>query len=194
MSKLYFTLLLLFLNSLIFAQPEREIEGIIWDDSNSAPIPYANIYNATIQKGTISNSEGYFRIPINDHKDSIRITFIGYKDYMLRIDPKTTYYSIILEENIHSLGEVTVTPQENNYLFELVEECQKNASSYSHTAKTCFDLKTYREDSLVEQVEAYYNANIKDYHIENIKLKAGRINLRPYKNRFFISTKVLKLY
>ncbi len=182
-----FTLLLLFLSSFIFAQNKLEVEGIIVDKVSSEPIPYANIYNATIEKGTISNSEGYFRIPINSPQDSIRITFIGYKDYLLKINPKDGYYKVFLEENIHSLGEITVTPQENNYLFELVEKCRKNASSYRHIAKACFDLKTYSEDSLVEHVEAYFNAEIEGYGIEKLNLKAGRIALRPVQNRFIVS-------
>jgi hypothetical protein len=48
-------------------------------------------------------------------------------------------------------------------------------------------LKTYVENEQVELVEGYYNILINNYQPKELNIKAGRVALRPYRNRFFTS-------
>lgn len=183
----YFALfILLYLNTIMRGQQEIEIEGRITDIASS-PLAYANVYNKTLRKGTISNDEGYFRIPVSSLEDTVCITFTGFKDYILQPAQNKFFYTIYLEENTYTLGEVKVTPKENSYLYSLLGLCRKNVPVDSQTSKACFELKTYRDDVQVELVEGYYNLKIKGYEIKDLEIKAGRIALRPLSNRFFAS-------
>lgn len=187
--KIIFLLLyfMIYLNTAIIAQINVEIEGRITDKVTSEPVPYANIYNKHLEKGTISNMDGYFRILVSSINDSVMITFIGYKDLIIPLISGKDFYKIQMEENVLTLSEVTVTPHKNYYLYSLLEKCRKNTPGNTPTSKACFELKSYREETPVELVEGYYNVKIKGYEIENLAIKSGRIALRPFNNRFFAS-------
>jgi len=76
--KKVFFIFFVFINPLYF-QAQIVAKGIILDSVNHQPISYANIQIMNTMKGTISNAEGYFSLPINKAADSIQISYIGYK-------------------------------------------------------------------------------------------------------------------
>lgn len=75
------------------------IEGYVIDDRTSDPVVYANIYNFNTQSGTITISDGFFSINLNSFQDSIRISFIGYRSILLRLDPGKNRYIIRMRES-----------------------------------------------------------------------------------------------
>ena len=171
----------------MFGQNQIEIEGNILNKETKEPIAFANIYNKSSKKGTISNTEGYFRILINEVTDTITISFIGYKEQIIKIIEGKKNYLILLEENILLLNEVTVTPEDNSYLFELINASKKSISNIEKKSKAYYELKSFINDSQIELVECYYNIDVKGYKLTNMHLKAGRIALRTYSNRIFTS-------
>jgi hypothetical protein len=178
---------LLLSTNFIFGQRNSgyEIEGKIVSKLTGEPIPYANIYNKTLQKGTISNSDGYFRIGINNSSDSVFVTSVGYKKQLIRLSDNYTFYPIFLEESIRELKEVTVKPGDNSYLFDLLNNCRKKASDSKANAKAYYELKSFKDEKQVELVEGFYNVGISGYDVSKIDLKAGRLALQPYNDRFF---------
>ncbi|MGB3196916.1 MAG: carboxypeptidase-like regulatory domain-containing protein [Saprospiraceae bacterium] len=187
--KTSFWILLFFfsLSKSMLGQNHIEIEGKILDKETKEPIPFANIYNKSSKKGTISNADGYFRILINEVTDTITISFIGYKEQIIKIKADKKNYLIYLEVNILVLNEVTVTPKDNSYLFELVQASKKSISSIERKSKAYYELKSYVDDSQIELVEGYYNIDVKGYSLMNLHLKAGRIALSTIRNSFFVS-------
>lgn len=188
MKTLFWILLCLFcFSKSMFGQNQIEIEGNILNKETKEPIAFANIYNKSSKKGTISNTEGYFRILINEVTDTITISFIGYKEQIIKIIEGKKNYLILLEENILLLNEVTVTPEDNSYLFELINASKKSISNIEKKSKAYYELKSFINDSQIELVECYYNIDVKGYKLTNMHLKAGRIALRTYSNRIFTS-------
>ncbi|MBC7885293.1 MAG: carboxypeptidase-like regulatory domain-containing protein [Saprospiraceae bacterium] len=187
--KTSFWILLCFfsLSKSMLGQNQIEIEGIILDKETKEPIPFANIYNKSSKKGTISNADGYFRILNNEVTDTITISFIGYKEQIIKIKADQKNYLIYLEVNILLLNEVTVTPKANSYLFELVQASKKSISSIERKSKAYYELKSFADGSQIELVEGYYNIDVKGYSLMNLHLKAGRIALGNHRNRFFVS-------
>ncbi|MBK8485213.1 MAG: carboxypeptidase-like regulatory domain-containing protein [Saprospiraceae bacterium] len=187
--KTSFWILLCFfsLSKSMLGQNHIEIEGKILDKETKEPIPFANIYNKSSKKGTISNADGYFRILINEVTDTITISFIGYKEQIIKIKADKKNYLIYLEVNILLLNEVTVTPKDNSYLFELVQASKKSISSIERKSKAYYELKSYVDVSQIELVEGYYNIDVKGYSLMNLHLKAGRIALSTNRNSFFVS-------
>ena len=60
-------------------QASREITGRILNATTKEPVAYANVYNKSLEKGTISNLDGYFRVPVRDVRDSVMVIYIGYQ-------------------------------------------------------------------------------------------------------------------
>lgn len=173
--------------SFSWGQATREIEGRVLNAITKEPVSFANVYNKTLQKGTITNDDGYFRVVTSDTLDSIMIIFIGYETQVVKLAGQQEFYTIYLEESTQLLREVVVTPNDNLYLFDLLVKCKSKSSSFRTEAKAYYELKTFRNEQQIELVEGYYNADIAGYELSGLTLKAGRLAMQPYDNRFFAS-------
>lgn len=187
MKSSFILFLLALLPSFSWGQATREIEGRILNATTKEPVSYANVYNKTLQKGTISNDDGYFRVVTGGTRDSILVIFIGYETQVIKLTAQQDIYTIYLNESIQLLREVVVTPNDNLYLFDLLIKCRSKASSFQTNAKAYYELKTFRDEQQIELVEGYYNAAISGYELSGLTLKAGRLAMQPYDNRFFAS-------
>jgi hypothetical protein len=182
--------LILYLLILLFAsatsQGNREITGRILNATTKEPVAYANVYNTTLEKGTISNLDGYFRVPVRDARDSVMVIYIGYQTQRIALGPQDNY-TIYLEESIQLLNEIVVRPKDNSYLADLLTRCRNKGSDFHSSAKAYYELKTYKDIRQIELEEGYYNADIQGYALNGLTLKAGRLALQPYENRLFAS-------
>lgn len=164
-----------------------KIEGRILDQTTKNSIPYAKIYNQTTQKGTISNADGYFRISYTDLKDQLFVTYMGYKKTRIPLISEKDFYTIILEEEDRLLSAITIGPEDNDYLYDLLISCRKNKSKTLLTAKAYYELKSYQDTTQLELVEGFYNVDLAGYDISYLNLKAGRLAIQKHNNRFFTS-------
>ena len=189
--RLYLFFILIFSGFISFGQSTKTLEGFVVDKKTGDPIPYATVYNKALSKGTISNIDGYFRIAYRSPQDSILIRYIGYSPQFIEPGTNIESYTIALEESVQFLSEVTISPDKNNYLYGLISACRKNEPKSNNTlqkAKSYYELKSYRNKKQVELVEGFYNASIRGYDLADLELKAGRLALQPFYDRFFVST------
>lgn len=105
-SKLIFGLLLLLSFTKIIAQ--MSISGKVID-LNNEPLPFANVLIKGGAKGTTTNFEGIFKLKNVKEKDVLEISMIGFNTYLTKPIGKTTYFKIILKEDVNVLDEVVVT-------------------------------------------------------------------------------------
>jgi hypothetical protein len=105
--------------NLLFGQFTQNIRGVVRDKSSDAPLEYATvIVGDSHSSGAVTDSLGRFiirNIPVGRH--DIRASFVGYepvvvKDVLLSA-AKEVFLEIQMNENIHSLSEITVTPRVN---------------------------------------------------------------------------------
>jgi hypothetical protein len=187
MKHLLFVLIFLLANQVI--GQSSEIQGKIIDASTREEIPFAKVFNQSIQKGTIGNVDGYFKIQFNKFTDTIVVTAIGYKSFQLLLNKETLFYTVKMDVNIIELSEVTITPKENSYLYDLLSDCRNQPNKLKLKAKSYFELKTFVNDLQVELVEGFFNAEIAGYELMDQELKAGRIGMKTYdeNKRLFIS-------
>jgi len=161
------------------------IEGKIYERENRETVPYAKVYNKSIQKRTLSNETGYFRIEIGSYSDTILIDVIGFRSKWIKISEKTTFYEIVLEENTQLLGEVVVKPEDNTYLYKLLLDCGKKPSGTRKNSRVYYELKSYVNNNQIELVENFYNGTLLGYDLDALSLKTGRFALRNFNNTFF---------
>ncbi len=98
----------------------QNITGTIKDIKNKKPIPYATI-QVRNNYGTITNEEGEYNLNSKNFKkkDSLKITYIGYKTKIIALNdlPKTIY----LEEDIIDLEEINLD-QKKYTAIEIIEK------------------------------------------------------------------------
>src|SRR5205085_8289434 len=135
------------LQSSIAQQLTQTIRGTVVDKISNTPLPGANVVvlNFNPIKGTSTDMDGNFKlmqVPVG--KQTLRITYVGYKDAMLNnidvISGKEVVLNISLDENFVQGKEAVVTAkiEKNKPLNEMstvsartfsVEETQKFAAA-----------------------------------------------------------------
>lgn len=98
-----------------------KITGVVFDKTLNEPIPYVTVaikdLDGNIITGGVTDDNGKFLIEdLPRGKNTINIQYIGYKSYSMEVDITRKNRSIdmgniYLEEDIESLGEVTVTAE-----------------------------------------------------------------------------------
>lgn len=107
------------------------VEGIIVNEKNQEPIPYVHLGVKNMSLGTISNSEGRFKL-ITDNlneTDTLQVSHISFKScFLTLLSLKTKNGKIELSENITPLKEITISAREKdiNLLEGIVERTKKS--------------------------------------------------------------------
>src|ERR1700712_5665540 len=91
--------------TVVFAQ--TEVTGKITNLKTGTPVPGASIKIKSSRKGTTTNPEGVFKLPVNTG-DILEITAIGFKPQSIKVTGSADI-SIALEESAAELNEVVVT-------------------------------------------------------------------------------------
>lgn len=170
-----------------YGQNQLVIEGKVSDKESNEAIAFAKVYHKNSRKGTITNAEGYFKLIVQDIHDTILISFVGYKEKNIHLEPNQLFYDMRLDRIVIELDEVVVTPTDNLYLYELVQSCRKNPAVKTNQSKAYYELESYVDNNQIELVEGYYNINVKGYRLLGMHLKTGRIALRMHSERVFAS-------
>lgn len=162
------------------------LRGYIFDQTSKEPIPFAKIENKTTKSASISSFEGYFEIEYYSLDDTLIISHFDYKTQLLKASQLNDTFLIFLDRNYTEIDEVIVKPTDNTYLYHLINSFSRQMNVKEKESKAYFVLKSYLDSSQIELVEAYYNAEIKGYDISDLKIKTGRIAVKPTnQNRIF---------
>ena len=177
--------LLLICTNSVFGQ--SRIEGKVFSQKENSPIPYAHILNFTTGKGTIANTDGFFRIEVTGPSDSVVVSSVGFVSQTIRFSIENRHVDIYLKENQYQLGEVVLKARDDRYLYELVRDAAKGECSGDVVSKGYFELRSFKNDIQTELVEAYYNAAVSGYGLNNLGYKIGRVGLRALNFGYSIS-------
>lgn len=185
------TLFLVFFSITVYSQntahnAKHKITGTTIDNKTNNPVIYAHIVNRNSKLGTISNPSGEFSIPAKAG-DTVIISYLGYKTDTLLVQEDKRHYEIRLQQNPQQLQTVTILPDDDDYLYEIIHKCRKNAPKTQLQAKGYFELKSYMDSQQVELIEGFYNLDIHGYDLYNIHLKTGRTALKIMRNQLFAS-------
>jgi hypothetical protein len=186
--KNFIVILFLSFSSISWTQTTTNIrvKGYLFDQTSSEPIPFVKIENKSTKTVSISSFEGYFEIELNSIDDTIISSHYDYKTLQLKDLNLNDTLQIFLNRNFTEIDEVVVKPSDNTQLYLLLTSFSKRHYLSDKEAKAYFVLKSYLDSSQIELVEAYYNAEIKGYDISELKIKTGRIAVKPTnQNRIF---------
>ena len=107
------------------------LKGSLLNKNTKQPLPYANVVVKRTNKGTITNEEGYFSLPISveEEKDSLSFHYVGYKEFSIAIADFKLNDTIYLLEEIFSLNETFVFANDfkiKDILKQVVNNIEKN--------------------------------------------------------------------
>ena len=108
MNKNCLLLLIALLPFVGFAQ--TTISGKIIDQVSNEPLSFASIAVQNSSTGTMSNDVGDFELNLKEGQTKIQISYIGYIDTLIVIDPEIAEYQISLKPYEYELAEVIVRP------------------------------------------------------------------------------------
>ncbi|MEQ8909540.1 MAG: carboxypeptidase-like regulatory domain-containing protein [Vicingaceae bacterium] len=168
------------------AQDLQEVVGRISDAQNGKPLPFATLVTSS-GLGSTTDEEGYFKIKVKA-AESLRISYVGYQTKEISLADSSDFLNIALVPLVTEIQTVNISAK-NDYLYKLVAYARFSLAQKSDTARAYYSLATTIDDAPIERMEAYYNANIQGYDLQNLKLKNGRIGIRPFKERYFVSVR-----
>lgn len=90
------------------------LTGRIIDSKSGDPLAYAHV--STKNKGTVSNQTGRFSLPPRTDTLTLKISYIGYKDFEYKVAPSDQNISLKLEQNPVVLQEVILSSPEVDQL------------------------------------------------------------------------------
>ncbi|MFD2033750.1 TonB-dependent receptor domain-containing protein [Belliella marina] len=106
-------------SSLVLAQTNEHVEGVIYEVSNNNPLPGANVYwENHAQKGVVTDLDGSFRLQKIDLPAKLIVSFIGFEETIRIINEKDLgkIQKFYLKESQLALEEVIIRdrrPDEN---------------------------------------------------------------------------------
>ena len=173
------TTILLFL--LPYFSQAQNTKGTVLDANTKLPVAFASIYQLKTTKGTITNSNGEFNIPISNKGEiEIRISCIGYKTLFQKLTFNKNKVVIFLTPDEASLQEVVVMP--DSLLKTILKKSYQNISSnyaqspmeltgfYREVQKsTTDDHFLYFGEALLKVQQKGYNHPNEDAQIEILK-------------------------
>lgn len=190
---IFVNLIFVFVTNCIFCQTKL-FEGYIFDAETKMPLAYANIRIGNSSIGTISNKNGYFRLNDISNSKLILISYIGYSLKYISTDTFVNNSIVFLEQNAIILDEISITA-DDRYLYEIFNKCRTKFSNNKlvQKSKVYCELETYKDESLTELMECYYNADFRGCELNDLYIKTGRVGLRPIDSGLFISTETSKI-
>jgi hypothetical protein len=97
-----------------------QLSGVVLDQDSVMPLPGVHIYVPKAGRGTSSNGNGFFSMPVLVG-DSVVISSIGYqRQHYIVPNHKSDFLTLIIEmtEDVTYLGNVTITPFPTEEVFK----------------------------------------------------------------------------
>ena len=131
-TRFYISIINIFLVFSVFAQ-DKSINGIVIDSETQEVLPFTNIGVVGKNQGTVSNSEGYFTLSVEEiaEHDSIYISYVGYIQQKLSVADLKKNSTIILKKNAIVLSDFVVSSRQ--YTPEEILDSLKANYDKNHT-------------------------------------------------------------
>lgn len=149
---LLFTLsFLLFLgNSLQAQENSKQWHGFVYDKVTNASLPAASLFLIQEEKGTLTDSDGHFKITTKTHPQLLTASFVGYEPDTINLKDQTG--AIIFYLQPEQLDEVVVIEKQTTSTRSLYEaiNVEKISSKELHKAACCNLSESFETNPAVD--------------------------------------------
>jgi hypothetical protein len=128
------------------------VQGQLRDVKNGKPIPYAHVLNLRFGKATVTDTLGFFTIPMR-RNDTLLITAIGYQDLIFALPsfwPSNSYSGVLyVEEKVYNIEGVTV------HGLGTYEQFRQKVLSLDLSDDKVLEMQSYYNKILTEEAVKY---------------------------------------
>lgn len=181
--KISFIILITLISVQSFSQ--TEITGKVADFMTFEPIESASVYIDKTTVGTITNVDGKFslRVPQGNLSDTLIISSIGFKSYMMAIEEFENGSDIYLEEDVAPLDEVVLVVDSrpktaNDVMIRAIERLPDNLPEEPFLQKGFLRHKERNKKEykwLIEAAVTLYDSDYAAGAKDNLKLNVDEI-------------------
>lgn len=180
--KLKIQILILFIPALVLSQ---SISGSINDSITNEKLQLANITFLQVFSGTNSNLNGDYSLNLKGHlKDSIKVTYVGYKSKYIKLnqftESKNYKLDIKLVPQENKLEEVIIAQNKVDYnkKYLLSENREGNINSfYPIGDEVAYHVKNERKElGRIKSIKLYFRNNTKANFIAKYRIKIYSYN------------------
>lgn len=157
--------------------------GVVKDAKTNSTLPFASVEAIGSSVATVTNIDGEFTLKIlkNSPVNSLKISYIGFKNLEVRLDgpDREKTLKLELEPSIASIAELTVRPVEDpGFISEVLRKVAENYNP-DPERMTGFYRETIKQRrkyvSISEAVVDIYKSGYKNaYSVDHVKLDRGR--------------------
>jgi len=146
---------------------QQKISGTITDQETKEPLPFSSIAVPNSTTGTMTNANGEFELQLKEDQNQIQISYVGYIDTLININPETEVYKIEVQPYTFSLTEIIVfslTPLE--YIQKALEKHPSLIPDQPFESEAFFAAKSgiKNDDAKSYEIhEAVYKTYFSDY-------------------------------
>lgn len=115
MKTIFFLLVFIFYQSILFSQNDYFVRGKVTDAANNQPLPFANIRVNKTTLGTSANAEGNYELKLAQGKYDLIVSYIGFNSDTISINLDSDKSEIVfsLLQSKVDLPEIVILPGEN---------------------------------------------------------------------------------
>lgn len=178
-------ILLTLITQNLFAQ--GSVIARVVDAKDGQPLPYATVLVVDTWTGTITNVEGWFRLPLHGPTDSVQISYIGYRTMRIPFTAVLDGSDIRMRRAIAQLPEAVIRPDEADWYQRIVEASAWLRRTPEVTTKLFFGLDSRIDTFPVETIHSYYNGTFKSGMLTNLVHKQGTIGIAQKGERHYVN-------
>ena len=122
-----------------------QVEGIVTDAKTGLALSYVTVSFKSTQKGTITDTSGYYRLRTEEGYDSLLFSSIGYRPYTHAIKPyEQQRLDVVLTPADYTLSEVVIRPEEKeNPAHAIIRAVLKHKALHDRDKLDAFQYEVY---------------------------------------------------
>lgn len=155
----YFPFVLLIFSTYIYAQNTSVISGVVVNQENNQPLPFASISLKNYPIGTISNENGAFDfyIPKSKRLDTISVSFIGFNNFEIPVSIVDGKLNITLQPSSNVLDEVLLSPLSPlDYIKKAIENLKENYPQDAYQTIAYYREKFVENGAVINKEEGIF--------------------------------------
>jgi len=138
----HFVILLLLIPFLSISQ--NQIQGIVLDNVNNKPLPFATI-TTSANFGTLTDVDGKFYIKSEKIITQISISYVGFESIVVPVSKNEKFIKISLKPKIESLREIQIIAKENPALQIIRNTIKNKPENNIEESLNSFKFNTYNK-------------------------------------------------
>lgn len=137
--------IIFFLFSFFYAKGQDYINGRIIDAETNSPLAFVNVVYNEQNMGTVSNIDGYFKVPAN-RAGFLKISYIGYQQVVINSEMfnQQELMTIPMKKTRYAIKEIRVIPEENPAI-PIIKKVIKNKDRNNPEKINAFSYISYNK-------------------------------------------------